>query len=290
MESISKKRQQFSIKNEFNELDFSFFRLNEFSINLLLLLVTQIDSKNDEDFFTYQLTTKELEEIFKKKRINKLTIHKAREELFEQTIQISLKEESPVEINIFSVFTIDGNLLQLKLNDAFKRFFLTINSKTPYFKGYMNEFLALKNVNTKRIYLLLRQLLNRRYNKQYSITELLHTLGFKENQYKNFKDLNSKVIKSSVDSINEFTSLDVEVVQIKSAHKVVKVEFVVTETKSARDKYNHNEKIFKDMYEWANNEESLNFKNASARQAVKEWVGETNCDEYIDIEVLRKTK
>jgi plasmid replication initiation protein len=290
VESISKKRQQFSIKNEFNELDFSFFRLNEFSINLLLLLVTQIDSKNDEDFFTYQLTTKELEEIFKKKRINKLTIHKAREELFEQTIQISLKEESPVEINIFSVFTIDGNLLQLKLNDAFKRFFLTINSKTPYFKGYMNEFLALKNVNTKRIYLLLRQLLNRRYNKQYSITELLHTLGFKENQYKNFKDLNSKVIKSSVDSINEFTSLDVEVVQIKSAHKVVKVEFVVTETKSARDKYNHNEKIFKDMYEWANNEESLNFKNASARQAVKEWVGETNCDEYIDIEVLRKTK
>lgn len=287
MESISKKRQQFSIKNGFNDLDFSFFRLNEFSINLLFLLITQIDSKNDEELFTYRMTIKELEEIFDKKRINKLTIHKAREELFEQTIQISLKEEPLIEISIFSVFIIDGNLLQLKLNDAFQRFFLEINSKTPYFKGYMSEFLALKNINAKHLYLLLRQLLNRRYNKQYTVKDLRTKLGFSENEYVKFKDFNRKVLKNSIESINQFTSLNAEIIYVRHSRDVERVEFKISETKKTRAVNNSKISTIERMVNWAN--ETVDDDDKLKDSALK-WVQEGNDDTIVDVEVLTPKK
>lgn len=230
---INKTRQQFSIKNEFNELNFAHLRLSELSMNLLFLLITQIDSKNDEDLNTYRITIKNLEEILGKKRINKSTIEKSREELFTNTFMEDPRD-TLASFSIFSIFTIDGNLLELKINDAMKNFFIQINANTPYFKGYLVEYISLKNSNTKNLYLLLRQLLNRRYNKQYTVEELRTELGFNENEYTKFKDFNRKVLKSSIESINKFTSLNVKSVYIRHSRDVERVEFEISETKKTR--------------------------------------------------------
>jgi plasmid replication initiation protein len=98
------------------------------------------------------------------------------------------------------------------------------NSELPYSKYFLSDTCGLTNIHAIRLYRLANKWALAK-TKTFEITEFRRLLGFLDGEYQQFKNLNQKVIKPSVEAINLYTDLKLSYTLQTIGRNVSKITF-----------------------------------------------------------------
>jgi len=188
---------------------------------LILLTIAQIDT-DDEDFKTYQIKLKDLEEkTGHLKKYNRLK--KFMENIMKKPIWI----KKNLIVNWFSsIEYIEGEgVLEVQFDNKLKPFFL--NLQKEFTKYSLNFLLNLQSIYAVRLYQLLKQyqtIGKRKFNVD-ELREILKT----PKSYSNFADFERFVLEQAKKEINKKTDIKISwEVTKRVRRKIVEIEFTIT--------------------------------------------------------------
>lgn len=272
------------------------YNLSILTMQVLSLLFSKIDPFNDEEFKRYEISVKEIEEIFGKTYGN---LYEYVKNTFRNLIDVKIELEDENEWKIFTI-VIDPSILKRNGTIAFyiSPSLLNLLRKSKHYLKYDISILAYFNSSyALRLYKLLRDRLE--VNKKYGFTawevsleELIELLQIPYSRYSNIKQ---KVLSKALEEINTYSDIKVEYEEIKKGRKVEKLLFKIdykdkknnkpnppVENKGGINnlrneiiqKYNNKDKFFKiDDKEFSIRENLLflNDKALDAKEAIKWW-------------------
>ena len=188
---------------------------------LILLTIAQIDT-DDEDFKTYQIKLKDLEEkTGHLKKYNRLK--KIMENIMKKPIWI----KKNLIVNWFSsIEYIEGEgVLEVQFDNKLKPFLL--NLQKEFTKYSLNFLLNLQSIYAVRLYQLLKQY-QTIGKRRFEVDKLREILQVPKSYY-NFADFERFVLKQAQKEINKKTDINISwEVTKKVRRKIVEIEFSVT--------------------------------------------------------------
>jgi len=188
---------------------------------LILLTIAQVD-KDDEDFKTYRIDLKNLEDKVNKK-INKTRMKDLAFAIMKKPFMLP---ETKKIYNFFSAIEpLEAeSALKVQFHPDLKPFLL--NLKKEFTKYSLENLLNLQSVYAVRIYQLLKQyeqIGSRKFNVD-ELREILQT----PSSYKNFKDFKIKVLNIAKKEINAKTDIKIDwEVTKRAGRKIVEIEFTI---------------------------------------------------------------
>ncbi len=217
---FNKNKDQFFLHNGFNTLSTIF---SELSLNIVVLLLAQIDSKRDSKAFQYTFKISELEGYFNMKRIRKEHLLASQKELLENEVTLKYAKDLFISCRLLSSFKIEKQKVTLQLSEDISPFMLKL--RYNFFRASAADFYRLKNVNAKRLYLLIKQYENNKITRVYPIQELKNILTFKTN-YDRDRDV-KKAIQQLLNTITEQTNIQVSMNEFKDGRTIDRLSFTI---------------------------------------------------------------
>ena len=208
------------------------------SSNAQKLLYTTISmiAIEDDNFQTYTFEVKALKDFFKIKRND---FHKECEKLADELMSkhFTIKNENDKweKYHILNNIKYDKGKLQLKLDDSLKPFLL--NLKKEFTSVPVQLLVLMRSYYSMRIYLYLRMYYNQHlyYKSKDSEVKIivpvseLENLFFteKDTKYARFSNFNQRILKPSIEEINETMDFIVNVDYKKEGKVITEVEFTI---------------------------------------------------------------
>ena len=236
-----------------NKLISASYRLGLDEQRLLLACISQIDSRlelSKKDEFT--VTAKQFASMFgSDPKSAYKQIEAAAEDLFERKIVVDNKKEKIKFVSRWSS-SVEYNYGEGSVTIGFSQKILPLISqlKEQFTKYNLEHVSRLTSVHAIRIYELCLQYL-KIGERNFEMSEFKKILGL-DGQYPEFKDFNKRVLKSSIDQINENTDIKIKVNPIRQNRKIVSLKFEI-ESKQARSHKVSKQKSEKEIRELANN-------------------------------------
>jgi len=206
------------------------YKLNAFTLKVLAFLFSKIEPFSDEPFKRYEISVKELQEVYGK---NYGEIYNVVKKTFRELMDIKIELEYEDK---WSIFTIVVDPTILKRNGTITFFIspnlLTLLKKSEHFLKYDISILAYFNSSySVRLYKILKDRLeiNNKFknSNKYEINlEEFRKLLQIPASYK-FGDIKRKALKPALKEINSYSDLQVEVEEIKKSRKVEKLIFYI---------------------------------------------------------------
>ena len=194
----------------------------------IILLLTSMIKKDDEDFFSYKINIKDFnnfigikstgnytrtKEITKKLRNRELIIKDPKQDRELQTGWLSSAE----------YFNKQG-YVELEFSPKLKPYLL--NLKEFFTKYQIENIIKLNSSYAIRTYELLKQ-----YEKigcrEFKIEELKNKLDVKENIYKKYNDFKKRILLKSQKELKEKTDIYFEFEEIKTGRKITDIKFLI---------------------------------------------------------------
>ena len=137
-------------------------------------------------------------------------------------------EKSRTIINWVESCRYNGSTSQIELKWSKDIIYLLsqFSSELPYSKYFLTDTCGLTNLHAIRLY----RLVNKwafAGTKTFEIAELKRLLGFLEGEYPQFKHLNSKVLKPSIEAINMYTNLKLSYSLESVGRNIAKITFKI---------------------------------------------------------------
>ena len=240
------------------------------SSNAQKLLYTTISmiAIEDDNFQTYTFEVKALKEFFKIKRNDfHKECEKLADELMSKHFTIKNEQDKWEKYHILNNIKYDKGKLQLKLDDSLKPFLL--NLKKEFTSVPVQLLVLMRSYYSMRIYLYLRMYYNQHLYYKSKEAEVkivvpvseLENLFFteKDTKYARFSNFNQRILKPSIEEINETMDFIVSVDYVKNGKVITEVEFTIRlkhllETTKAmlisnNDDYELTEDILNDCYQ-----------------------------------------
>ncbi len=198
----------------------------ELSLNeqkIILYAVSKLDTTKDK-FNILELETKEFMELLDTSQFRYTEIRELVSNLMSKQVRIETDKRDLVANWISSIDYIkDTGLIELEFSEKLIPYLLQL--KERFTRYQLNNILHLKNKHSIRIYELLKQY-QKIGQREFTINELKKILML-ENKYKQFRDFNKSVLKLTMEEINEFTDLIIDIDYIKKGRKVESIKYKI---------------------------------------------------------------
>ena len=193
---------------------------------IVLTMVSMIEP-SDSDFKHYRISIREFTEMLGLEGSTKYTeIKKIAKQLMSKTIEIPLGDGDWLLANwVSSAKYLKGaGVIDLSFSPDLKPYMLQLKNQFTSYR--LSNVLSLNSTYSIRLYELMKkwQHLGR---WECSIAELKGKLGVEEGQYKQYGHFKSRVLKTSVDEVNDKTDLHIIYKEIKKGRGVNKIEFTI---------------------------------------------------------------
>lgn len=214
-------RDAFSIHSSFNQTQ---SQLSQLALDIFFLLVTQV-TKEDDELFLYETSLAEIQRRFAR-RIKKESMQQAGQELLDISFEFKM-DDKQISTPLLSTFEYDGGTIQFKLNNTLTD--IVINQRSKYTVASLNEFIALKSVYTKRLYLLMKQFSTGKefvmhLGNIYNILDL-------QDKYARYSHFKNRILNPAIKSINENTTLTISIYEHLKYQTVQHVTFSINSPK-----------------------------------------------------------
>lgn len=198
----------------------------ELSLNeqkIILYAVSKLDTTKDK-FNILELEIKEFMELLDTSQFRYTEIRELVSNLMSKQVRIETDKRDLVANWISSIDYIkDTGLIELEFSEKLIPYLLQL--KERFTRYQLNNILHLKNKHSIRIYELLKQY-QKIGQREFTINELKKILML-ENKYKQFRDFNKSVLKLTMEEINEFTDLIIDIDYIKKGRKVESIKYKI---------------------------------------------------------------
>lgn len=198
----------------------------ELSLNeqkIILYAVSKLDTTKDK-FNILELETKEFMELLDTSQFRYTEIRELVSNLMSKQVRIETDKRDLVANWISSIDYIkDTGLIELEFSEKLIPYLLQL--KERFTRYQLNNILHLKNKHSIRMYELLKQY-QKIGQREFTINELKKILML-ENKYKQFRDFNKSVLKLTMEEINEFTDLIIDIDYIKKGRKVESIKYKI---------------------------------------------------------------
>jgi len=220
-----KENQIATMHNKLIEARYSYTKEEQ---RLVLVLVSLIEP-HDEDFKHYMIPVKILYDLIGSKRKDIYeTVKKTIEGILKKPIKIEfINEEGKKQFKMFN-FIRYGEYIEgegyfiVGIAPELKPYLLKL--KERFTKIPLEIVLRLRSKYAIRLYELLKQYENTGFRVDY-LPDLREMLGVEPEEYKDFRDLEKKVLKVAVKEINEKTDLQVNYMKKKTGRRITHIEF-----------------------------------------------------------------
>ena len=237
LKSLPKRREKMVLVKEPNEFIKGKYKLSAFTLKVLAFLFSKIDPFEDEPFKKYEISIKELQEVYGK---NYGEIYNVVKKTFRELMDIKIELEYKDKWTIFTI-VVDPTIT--KRNGTITFFIspnlLTLLKNSKHFLKYDISVLAYFNSSySVRLYKILKDRLeiNNKFkeNNKYLLgLEEFRTLLQIPSTYK-FGDIKRKVLTPALKEINKYSELTVEIEEIKKGRKVEKLLFYISSKKDPK--------------------------------------------------------
>jgi plasmid replication initiation protein len=216
-EEISKR----NIIKQSHSLILSEYELSEVTLNLIFTLLTEI-KKETENLTEIEI---KIADIHKKMgfEIKRDQYNKIAKELMSNPIKIIEKDETINYYNWCSRFSVNTKKGFIKL-EIHKDLKIHLTKLTKNFGiSYLNEFLKIKGMYSKRLYMIFRKSL--KIGKiRLSIKELRSILKI-ENKFPLYGDIKRRIIIPAINNISKNSTMECSFKEIKKGRKIDSIEF-----------------------------------------------------------------
>ena len=229
--------------------------LNEQKI--VLYAVSKLDTTKDK-FNILELETREFMQLLNTSQFRYTEIRELVSNLMSKQVRIETDKRDLVANWVSSIDYIkDTGLIELEFSEKLIPYLLQL--KEQFTRYELKNILYLKNKHSIRVYELLKQYQTIGY-RAFTIEELKKILML-EDKYEQFRDFNKSVLKPSMEEINEFTDLNIDIELIKQGRKVVSLKYIIKSKDQEKEIYieylNKNYKIKEMQLEMGLNNENL---------------------------------
>lgn len=195
--------------------------LNEQKI--VLYAVSKLDTTKDK-FNILELETREFMQLLNTSQFRYTEIRELVSNLMSKQVRIETDKRDLVANWVSSIDYIkDTGLIELEFSEKLIPYLLQL--KEQFTRYELKNILYLKNKHSIRVYELLKQYQTIGY-RAFTIEELKKILML-EDKYEQFRDFNKSVLKPSMEEINEFTDLNIDIELIKQGRKVVSIKYII---------------------------------------------------------------
>lgn len=215
---------------------------------LILYAVSKLDTKKKR-FNILELETREFIELLGTSQFRYTEVRELITNLMSKQVRIENDKRDLVANWVSSLEYIkDEGMIELEFSEKLIPYLLQL--KERFTRYQLKNILYLKNKHSIRIYELLKQY-QKIGKREFTIDELKKILML-EGKYEQFRDFNKSVLKQTMEEINEFTDLNIDIKLIKKGRKVVSIKYIIKSKDQEREVYidylNKNYKI-KEMKE-----------------------------------------
>lgn len=215
-----------------NKLIGSRYELSLQEQRLILVLVSLVDSREDGEFYEYEMRVSEFAELLGVENTNHTYLRQITKQLMEKVVEIR-DDNKIMQVHWLSTCTYYTNegRVKMELHRELAPYLLQLKEK---FTSYsLRNILRMKSKYSIRLYELLKS--NQfKSNCEMEIDELRYLLSY--NQYARFANFNQRVLKPAVKEINEQTDLAVSYKLIKSGRSYESIRFDVVEKRAVSAK------------------------------------------------------
>lgn len=211
-------RDAFSIHSSFNQTQSQFSQL---ALDIFFLLVTQV-KKEDDELFLYETSLADIQRRFAR-RIKKESIEQASRELLDTLVAFKMDDNQQINTTLLSIFEYDNGTILFKLNDDLKD--IVINPRAKYTVASLKEFLSLKSVYTKRLYLLIKQFSTAKEFIMH-LKNIYNILNL-QNKYERYSHFKNKILNLAIKSINNNTTLSISIYEHLRNRTVQHIKFTI---------------------------------------------------------------
>ena len=232
--------ERYSLVVKANELiQKSRFNLSTQQQKMILYLISQIN-QNDDEFKLYKFKVKDFCKLCDIKSDSGTIYQQLREQIktiSDKSLWIRLENGKDTLLRWIEKPYIDENSgkIEIKLDRDMKPFLLQLKENfTQYELAYTLRF---KSKYSIRLYEYIQSV---HYNK---MEQYKHTISVDElktllnaEKYEIFRDFNSRVLKTALKEINEYSDKRIDIEYIKENRKVISIKFII-ETKDSVETY-----------------------------------------------------
>lgn len=205
--------------------------LNEQKI--ILYAVSKLDTTKDK-FNILEIQTREFIELLNTSQFRYVEIRELVSNLMSKQIRIETDKRDLVANWVSSIDYIkDTGLIELEFSEKLIPYLLQL--KEQFTRYQLENILYLKNKHSIRIYELLKQY-QKIGKREFTVDELKKILML-EGKYEQFRDFNKSVLKQTMEEINEFTDLNIDIKYIKQGRKVVSIKYIIESKDQEQEVY-----------------------------------------------------
>ena len=196
----------------------------------IIIAVISLIEPSDDELKLYKINVQTLQKLAGTKRKD---IYRAVEEaihgLLSKPIKVEIVQEGKRRFKMFN-FISYGEYLEgegyflIGIDSRLKPFLLKL--KERFTKIPLDQIFPLRSLYSIRMYELLKQYEGLKMRK-FKLEVLRELLGIEENEYKDFRDFNKRILKKAVDEINKKTDIEIEYRKIRKNRKIEEIEFKI---------------------------------------------------------------
>ena len=196
----------------------------------IILLMASMVKRDDKDFQLYRINIKDFSELIGVKNTALYTeIKEITKKIQERVLVITEPDGRELQIGWLSSAEYFKNqgYVELEFSPKLKPYLLEI--KTTFTKYQLKNIAGLKSSYSIRIYELLKQYITIG-ERLFKVEEFKKVLGIKPGSYKNYGDLNRRIIAKAKVELTQKTDISFAVTPKKRGNKVVEILFSIYST------------------------------------------------------------
>lgn len=222
------------IVSKANKLITSKYELSLQEQRIILSLVSLVDSKDQRQFYEYEMTVKEFSELLNVENTNHTYLSKVTKRLMEKVVEIE-DDKKIIQVHWLSscIYYKGEGKVKLELHRELMPYLLQL--KEQFTTYYLSNILQMKSKHSIRLYEILK---SEQFKGNFKIEiDKLRKMMNCEN-YTRYSNFNQRVLKDAVDEIKNKTDIFVEYKAVVVSNKTVAVKFdVVSRSKLEQEIY-----------------------------------------------------
>lgn len=210
------------------------------------LIITTISMirPEDEDFKEYKIDINKFADTFEIKGKSVFDhVRKATEGLLSSVLRINDGNEL-LQTNWISSarYTKGSPFVIIRLDPSLKKHLLQLHLRGGYTKGFLQQAIYLNSINAIRFYELFVQYVPIIKKREFTLPQIKHHLGIKENEYPSYGHFKDRVLNRAIYELNSVTNLEIDwppedeseqkTYEIKEGKKVKGIVFSIREKSS----------------------------------------------------------
>jgi len=248
------------------------YKLSSSELKFILIVISQIDSKQDDDLDEYIIKLSELEDKLQSKQ-NETHLKQFAKKLMSKPLEVNLEGGGFEIYNWFSKVRYKDGLFTVRIDKDLKPYLLQL--KKRFVKYNLKYVLQFESQYSIRIYQFLKEY--EKLKKRYFDVEELQDLLQVPKSYRRYDNFKRKVLEVAEKEINEHTDLFITFEEEKKGRKVVRLIFRIF-TKVQNDKNN-------DKHDFSKYLKTKIYINNDWQTIVKIVADQEN-DKYIYVDVV----